>query len=59
MGHNESGIDVNGGQMNVNANTDIRFAINGNTSTNAFNLNSGAVTFYSDNATTVWRIRVW
>jgi autotransporter-associated beta strand protein len=48
-----SGIDVNGGQMNVNANTDIRFATSGNAGTNTFNLNGGGVTFYSDNATTV------
>jgi len=26
----QSEIDVNSGQMNINANTDIRFAINGN-----------------------------
>jgi autotransporter-associated beta strand protein len=49
----QSEIDVNSGQMNINANTDIRFAINGNAGTNTFNLNGGAVTFYSDNATTV------
>jgi len=48
-----SEIDVNGGQMNLNASTAMRFAINGNNGTNTFNLNSGAVTFYSDNATTV------
>ena len=48
-----SEIDVNGGQLNVNANTDIRFAINGNNGTNVFNLNGGAVTFYADNATTI------
>ena len=49
----QSEIDINGGQMNINANTDIRFSTSGNASTNTFNLNSGAVTFYSDNATTV------
>jgi fibronectin-binding autotransporter adhesin len=49
----QSEIDVNSGQMNINANTDIRFAINGNAGTNTFNLNGGAVTFYGDNATTV------
>jgi fibronectin-binding autotransporter adhesin len=48
-----SELDINGGQMNINANTDIRFAISGNAGSNVFNLNSGAVTFYSDNATTV------
>jgi fibronectin-binding autotransporter adhesin len=49
----QSEIDVNSGLMNVNANTDIRFAISGNNGTNTFNLNGGAVTFYSDNATTI------
>ena len=48
-----SEVDVNSGQININANTDIRFAIQGNTGTNVFNLNGGAVTFFSDNATTV------
>ena len=48
-----SEIDVNGGQMNLNAGTAIRYAISGNNGTNTFNLNGGAVTFYSDNATTV------
>ena len=48
-----SELDVNSGQVNINANTDIRFAIQGNNGTNTFNLNGGAVTFYSDNATTV------
>jgi autotransporter-associated beta strand protein len=48
-----SEVDVNGGNLNVNAGTDIRFAIWDNTGTNVFNLNGGAVTFYSDNATTV------
>jgi autotransporter-associated beta strand protein len=48
-----SQVDVNGGTLQLSANTDIRFAISGNTGTNVFNLNSGAVTFYSDNATTV------
>lgn len=48
-----SEIDINNGQMNINANTDIRFATSGNDGTNIFNLNGGAVTFYSDNATTI------
>lgn len=46
-------FDVNSGQVNINANTDIRFATQGNTGTNTFNLNGGAVTFYADNATTI------
>ncbi|MDR3456935.1 MAG: autotransporter-associated beta strand repeat-containing protein [Verrucomicrobiae bacterium] len=49
----DSEIDINSGQMNVNANTDIRFATGNNTGTNTFNLNGGAVTCYSDNASTV------
>jgi len=49
----DSEIDINSGQMNINGSTAIRFAISGNTGTNTFNLNGGAVTFYSDNATTV------
>jgi autotransporter-associated beta strand protein len=49
----DSEIDINSGQMNINANTDIRFATQSNAGTNIFNLNGGAVTFYSDNATTV------
>jgi autotransporter-associated beta strand protein len=48
-----SEVDVNSGQVNINANTDIRFATQGNTGTNVFNLNGGAVTFFSDNGTTV------
>jgi autotransporter-associated beta strand protein len=49
----QSQLDVNSGQLNLSANTDIRFATGNNTGTNSFNLNGGAVTFYSDNATTV------
>jgi fibronectin-binding autotransporter adhesin len=49
----QSEVDVNSGHVNINGNTAIRYAINGNTGTNTFNLNGGAVTFYSDNATTV------
>jgi len=49
----QSEVDVNSGQVNINGNTAIRFAINGNTGTNTFNLNGGAVTFYGDNATTI------
>ncbi len=48
-----SELDVNGGNLKLNANTDIRFARDNNTGTNTINLNSGAITFYSDNATTV------
>jgi autotransporter-associated beta strand protein len=48
-----SELDVNGGNLNINAGTDIRYAIGNNTGTNTINLNSGAITFYSDNATTV------
>ena len=48
-----SQIDVNSGQVNINAGTDIRFATQGNTGTNVINLNGGAITFYSDNHTTI------
>lgn len=48
-----SQLDVNGGTLKINANTDIRYAIGNNTGTNIINLNSGTITFYSDNATTV------
>jgi len=44
---------VNGGNLNINANTDIRYAIGNNTGTNTINLNNGNITFFSDNATTV------
>lgn len=51
FGH--STCNVNGGQLNLNAGTDLRFGTQGNNGTNVFNLNSGAVTCYSDNHTTV------
>jgi autotransporter-associated beta strand protein len=44
---------VNGGNLHINANTAIRYAISGNNGTNTITLNSGAITFYSDNANTV------
>ena len=43
-----SEMDMNGGNLNLNANTDLRFATQGNAGTNIVNLNSGAITFYSD-----------
>jgi autotransporter-associated beta strand protein len=49
----QSEVDVNSGQVNINGSTAIRFATGNSTGTNTFNLNGGAVTFYSDNATTV------
>lgn len=42
----------NGGTLNLNANTDLKFAQSGNVGTNVFNLNSGTVTGFSDNKTT-------
>jgi fibronectin-binding autotransporter adhesin len=48
-----SQLDVNGGTLNLNAETDIHFAIGNNTGTNVINLNGGSITFFSDNATTV------
>ncbi len=45
-------INVNGGTINLNANTDIRFSIEGNnTGTSVINLNSGAITSWSGNQT--------
>jgi autotransporter-associated beta strand protein len=46
-------LNINGGQLNLNAGTDLRFATGNNNGTNIVNLNSGAITFYSDNKTTV------
>ncbi|HEX7653046.1 MAG TPA: autotransporter-associated beta strand repeat-containing protein [Verrucomicrobiae bacterium] len=48
-----SQVDINSGQLNLNAGTDIRYAIGNNSGSNVINLNGGAITFYSDNATTV------
>ena len=42
----------NGGALNLNANTDIRFAQDGNVGTNVINLNDGTITGYSDNGVT-------
>ena len=43
-------VDVNGGNLNLNANTDIRFSTNGGaTGTNVINLNAGAITGYTGN----------
>ncbi len=46
-------LNINGGQLNLNAGTDLRFATGNNNGTNIVNLNSGAITCYSDNKTTV------
>jgi autotransporter-associated beta strand protein len=46
-------VNINGGQLNLSANTALRFATGNNNGTNIVNLNSGAITFYSDNKTTV------
>ncbi len=46
-------VNINGGQLNLSANTALRFATGNNSGTNVVNLNSGAITFYSDNKTTV------
>jgi autotransporter-associated beta strand protein len=42
-------LNVNGGTVNVNANTDIRFSTGNNSGANVVNLNSGAITFWSGN----------
>jgi autotransporter-associated beta strand protein len=44
-------LNVNGGTLNLNANTDLRFSVNGGTGTSAVNLNSGTITSYSGNQT--------
>lgn len=45
-------VTVDSGNLNLNANSSIRFNAQGNTGTKVFNLNGGSVTAYSDNATT-------
>lgn len=42
-------LNVNGGTVNLNANTDIRFSIGNNSGANEINLNSGAITSWSGN----------
>ena len=44
-------VNVNGGNLNLNANTDLRFSVNGGVGTSAVNLNSGTITSYSGNQT--------
>jgi autotransporter-associated beta strand protein len=48
-------LDVNGGPLNINGNSAIRCSIGngGSQAASVINLNGGAITFYSDNATTV------
>jgi autotransporter-associated beta strand protein len=42
-------VNVNGGTLNLNANTDLRFSTGNGTGTSVVNLNSGAITGYSGN----------
>ena len=44
-------LNVNGGTLNLNSNTDIRFSRNGGTGTSAVTLSGGAITSYSGNGT--------
>lgn len=44
-------LNVNGGTVNLNANTDLRFSIGNNSGPNVVNLNSGAITLWSGNQT--------
>lgn len=44
-------LNVNGGTINLNANTDIRFSTGNNSGPNEVNLNSGAITSWSGNQT--------
>ena len=48
---NNATVNVNGGTLNLNANTDIRFSTVGNTGANVFDLNSGTITSWSGNQT--------
>jgi autotransporter-associated beta strand protein len=45
-------INVNGGTLNLNANTDLRFSIAGNTGNNVVNLNSGSINGWNGNGST-------
>jgi autotransporter-associated beta strand protein len=44
-------LNVNGGTVNLNANTDLRFSTGNNSGANVVNLNSGAITSWSGNQT--------
>lgn len=44
-------LNVNGGTINLNANTDIRFSTGNNSGASEVNLNSGAITSWSGNQT--------
>ncbi len=44
-------VNINGGQLNLNANTDLRFSTGNGTGASVVTLNSGAITSYSGNGT--------
>lgn len=44
-------VNINGGTLNLNANTDLRFSSGNSTGAGVVNLNSGAITFWSGNGT--------
>jgi fibronectin-binding autotransporter adhesin len=44
-------LNVNGGTLNLNANTDMRFSTGNNDAASVVNLNSGAINFWSGNQT--------
>jgi len=46
-----STLTVSSGNLNLNAGTDLRFSIGGNSGTNTVTLNGGAITSYSGNQT--------
>ncbi len=55
LGHFDNGsstVTVESGNLNLNANTDIKFKTAGGGGTHIMNLNGGAITSYSDNQTT-------
>jgi autotransporter-associated beta strand protein len=45
-------VNIDSGNLNLNTNSSIRFNTSTNTGTKVINLNGGAITSYSDNATT-------
>ncbi len=49
--HVQGRLNVNGGTINLNANTDLEFSTGNNDSSSVVNLNSGAITGWSGNQT--------
>jgi autotransporter-associated beta strand protein len=49
----KSTVNMTSGNLNLNANSSIRFNASNNSGAKVFNMDGGAITSYSDNATTV------